>query len=126
MPAFFPCATSNFQNAWRVEPPRRARNEQERAGPAASSSGRARSTIWPHRRQAPISHGRDSLLVPFSYGAQTPGFELQVRNADRAQLGDSQAGCVEQLEHGAVPQARRLGRSGAVQQAHLSDLDSAI
>ncbi len=116
MPAFFPYPTNNFQNAWRVRRPPRAVMKKKRTGAAFQQSWTRGFQIRLHGRQGRLADGRNPLLVPLPDGAQDAAFEIEIGDPDGAQFRDAEAGGVEQLQHGVVPNAGRLGCAGSRQQ----------
>src|SRR5262249_21358563 len=84
-------------------------DKQELADATAQQLRTGLVQILPYRSQGGFAHRRDALLVSLSDGTQNTPLELDVGEAQPAQLGDTQSGGVEELEHGAIPYAGRFG-----------------
>src|SRR5262249_21209106 len=91
------------------EAPAAGSDKQELADATAQQLRTGLVQILPYRSQGGFAHRRDALLVSLSDGTQNTPLELDVGEAQPAQLGDTQSGGVEQLEHGAIPYAGRFG-----------------
>ncbi len=77
-----------------------------------------RGGLPPQRHQA--------LLVPLAHAAEVARLQLQVRDSQAHQLGDTQPGGVEHLEHSLVAQPLRVdglrGRQQALDLLHAQEL----
>src|SRR6266850_1743064 len=64
-----------------------------------------------------FANGNNSFLVAFADATNTANFGIEIRDAQPGELRYTQAGGVQNLEHGAVPQAERCLGVGLGEQA---------